>query len=288
MQRVKGQDRRPRTSLVIPVRMGSTRLPGKALRTVGERPMLWHLTNRLRHCTTPDTVVVAAPVSAENDAIAEFCRKHGLRCVRGPEDDVLGRTLMACRATHAEVGILVFGDGPLIDPGVIDYVAKAFLVEPSRYEFVGNDLLTTYPPGNEVEVFAVAALADAAARCHDPAIREHGTLFMRMNPTRYRLKNVAAPARYHRSDISLEVDTEEDLAVIEAIIGRFTDVTQVGLSEILAFLDKHPGIVAKNRNVPRRWHRYRHPAVGRAYFKTDGLQTLGSLPRAKFSPKFSF
>jgi spore coat polysaccharide biosynthesis protein SpsF (cytidylyltransferase family) len=252
--------RRMSVIAAVAVRMGSSRLPGKAMREIAGKPLLGHLLDRLALARRLDGVVVATSRRAENDIIAEYCRTCGTACFRGDEDDVLGRILGALRAQDAAIGVEVFGDGPLIDPAIVDRFVDLFVQMDGQFDFIGNDLTTTWPPGMEVEVFSVAALADAAGRCGDPAVREHGTLFMRQNPGLYRLRNIEAPSEFRRPEIELEVDTAEDLAVMEAVLRHFSHRPDVGLSELIGFMDAHPDIAGRNREVPRRWKEFRSEA----------------------------
>lgn len=242
---------------VVRVRMGSSRLPGKVLHPVLEKPLLGHLLDRLECCRRLDGIVIATSTRPENDPIEAFCRRRGVACFRGDEDDVLGRMAAAVAWAGAEVGVEVFGDCPLIDPAIVDDFVSFFLAD-GGWDFVGNDLVTTFPPGQEVEVFRAAALADAARRCGDPAIREHSTLFIRRHPDLYRVLNREAEGRLRRPDLELEVDDPEDLAVVEAVLARFEGRPDVGLAEIIGFLDAHPDIRDANTHVERRWKQFRH------------------------------
>ena len=143
--------------------MGSSRLPGKVMKPVMGRPLLGHLLDRLRLCLTIDEIIVATATAKENDVIEEFCVKENIVCYRGSENDVLDRTLSALVAASATIGVEVYGDCPLIDPQIVDEIVGYFIRNPG-YDFVSNDLKTTYPPGMEVEVSRVAALADSSKK----------------------------------------------------------------------------------------------------------------------------
>ena len=249
-----------KTVCVVLVRMGSSRLPGKALRDICGRPLLGHLLDRLALCRTLDDVIVATSTNAENDAIADYCAGRGTVVFRGSEDDVLGRLLAALQSHGATTGVLAFGDQPVLDPAVIDQLVSVFRQAGGQYDFVGNDLVTTYPPGMDAEVFSVAALADANTRTTDPAIREHATLYIRKNPDRYRLLNVEAPPALRRPELEIEVDSPEDLAVAEAIAAHFGARRDFSTGEIIAFLESAPEIAGANAHVERRWKAYRGEA----------------------------
>lgn len=245
------------TIATVQVRMGSTRLPGKVLSTVEGKPLLGHLLDRLALCHRLDGVVVATSVRPENDAIEDYCRSRGAPCFRGDEDDVLGRMLGALRQAKADTGVVIFGDCPLIDPAIVDEMVGLYEKDGEAWDFLGNDLKTTYPPGMEVEVFRMSAFEDSHLRCQDPAIREHGTLFIRQNPGLYRVRNIEAPPQFHRPELELEVDTAEDMTVLEAVLEQFAGQPRFGLAELIAFLDANPDIAARNRDVPRRWKEFR-------------------------------
>ena len=237
----------------VPVRMGSTRLPGKAMREVRGQPLLGYLLDRLDRCRHLGGVVVATTGKAADDVIAAYCRGRGVACFRGPEDDLLARLLGALKSAEATIGVEVFGDCPLIDPAIVDEIVAFFLEHRQRFDFVGNDLVTTYPPGMEVEVFGVAALEDTGRRAVEPEVREHGTLFMRQHPDLYRLHNIEAGAEFRRPELEIEVDTPEDFTVISRILEHFDGRTDYSLGEIIAFLDANPDLKALNADVPRRW-----------------------------------
>lgn len=241
----------------VQVRMGSSRLPGKVLTEVEGKPLLGHLLDRLALAKGLDGVVVATSVRPENDAIERYCRSRGTPCFRGSEDDVLGRMLGALRQVRAKTGVVIFGDCPLIDPAIVDEMIELYHQAGPAQDFLGNDLKTSYPPGMEVEVFKVAALEDAGRRCADPAIREHGTLFIRQNPELYQIRNIEAPPPFHRPELELEVDTPEDMSVMQTILEHFAGKPAYGLAELIAFLDANPDVAARNRDVPRRWKEFR-------------------------------
>ena len=247
-----------RTVAMIPARMGSGRLPGKVMTPLQGKPLLGHLLDRVGHCKNIDEVVVAIPDTIQNDCIRDYCESRSVTVFRGSENDVLDRLLQGLLWFKADVGVLIFGDGPLIDYQIIDNAIDTFH-SLGDYDWVGNDLTTTWPSGMEVEVFRVAALADTALRCVDSEIREHGTLYIRKNPKRYKLYNIDAPEEFNRPDLSFEVDVSEDLEVITYLINQFSSQSSVSLKELIGYMDDHPEFRELTSGVVRRWKRFRSP-----------------------------
>ena len=236
--------------------MRSSRFPGKVLAEVAGKPLLGYLLDRLELCRNLDQTIVSMTEVREDTAIEDYCQSRNIFCYRGDEHDVLGRLLKSYNAVDAEIGVVVFGDGPLVDPTIIDQAIDLYLAMPD-YDFVGNDLKTTYPPGMEVEVFSINALSESAERCKSSIIREHGTLFLRTNPDIFRLYNFEAEKSLRRADLALEVDTVEDFRVIQKILENFGDRASFSLQEIIEFVDSAGDLVEINKHVPRRWQQYR-------------------------------
>lgn len=245
-----------KTVAAIQVRLNSTRLPGKVMMEVLGKPLLGHLLMRLRQSKYLDEIVVSTSESPIDDPIVSFCARNNTPCFRGSEEDVLGRMLGCLTSRKANIGVVVYGDCPLIDPSIVDTMISEFCADDSL-DFLGNDLKTTYPPGMDVEVFRLEALLDSARRTDNPETREHGTLYIRLNPEIYRIRNIEAPECFRRPDLLLGLDTPEDLEVITAIFEHFGQAISFGLAEIIEFLDARPELKARNQQVFRRWRQYR-------------------------------
>ncbi|OAI39077.1 hypothetical protein AYO39_03225 [Actinobacteria bacterium SCGC AG-212-D09] len=196
-----------------------------------------------------DGVVIATTRRAEDDVIRDCGAAAGVPVYRGSADDVLARTLEAAQSVSATTIVRITADCPVIDPAVIEKVIAEF--ERRRPDFASNCLHGyEYPIGIAVEVFSVAALAEAASDATDPLEREHVTLFFERHPERFDLLGVEPPARHRRPDLRVTLDTPEDYEVLSAIYDALYERDpNFGLDAVIAFLERHPEIAARNRHV---------------------------------------
>jgi spore coat polysaccharide biosynthesis protein SpsF len=243
---------------LVLVRMGSSRLPGKPLKQVMGTSILDFLLLRLGQCRRLDQIIVTIPNGQKDDVLQKHCEKRNISFFRGDEEDVLGRIAGAVAKFQLDAGVTIFGDCPLIDPAIVDSTIDYFKSQRGKYDFVGNDLKTTFPPGMEVEVFTKESIHQASLIESDPSIREHGTLHIRQNPSQFKLHNIECSGKFFRPELELELDSQEDFEVIEKVITHFHPRTDFSLDEIIDYMDKNPELLAKNGNVPRKWKEYRN------------------------------
>jgi spore coat polysaccharide biosynthesis protein SpsF len=76
------------------------------------------------------------------------------------------------------------------------------------------------PVGGAVEGARAELLLEAAARATEPYDREHVTPFLKRPELRHRVFEPLAPISVRRPDLRFTIDTAEDLAYMEALLGR--------------------------------------------------------------------
>src|SRR5262249_14352662 len=108
-----GLSARMRVVGIIHARMGSTRLPGDMLAGLAGRPLLWHIITRMRMAVSLDDLALATTSESGDDILAMFAKGLGLAVIRGPEENVLQRFVMAAEARRADVVVRINGDAPL-------------------------------------------------------------------------------------------------------------------------------------------------------------------------------
>ena len=168
-----------RTLAIIQARMGSSRMPGKVLKLVAGKPVLWHVIHRLRQCREIDDVVIATTTHASDDPLIDFARDQHTLITRGPEDNVLERYLLAIQTYDADLIVRVTGDAPLVDPQLIDTMLAAIKHE---HADICHGHLHNAPQDAKVIHEGFTAISRRALEQlsrhggHDPAVREHVTV----------------------------------------------------------------------------------------------------------------
>lgn len=187
--------------------MGSTRLPGKILRPIGNRLLLEHVLHRLSFLAHPATVVVATTEAARDNVVAEFCERTNVACFRGSENDVLARYYHCARRWRFDQIVRLTADNPFTDIEELDRLLDLHAATNSDF----SHSFTTLPVGVGAEVFSYDALEASFLEGHATYHREHVDEFLLENGARFKTSVLAAPAAKNRPDVRLTVDTEEDL-----------------------------------------------------------------------------
>lgn len=235
-----------RTVAIVQARTGSTRLPNKVMRTIGDTPMIGVLLQRLSDAKRVDGIVLATTDTAADDCLASYVRGLGYSVFRGSETDVLDRYYGAAREAGADVVVRITGDCPLVDPALVDDVCARFAT--GDVDYASNVDPPTFPNGLDVEVFAFHVLQRAWKEASRPRDREHVTPFIRESG-RFATANVSCAC-----DESAErwtVDELADLGMVQRIFAHFGPRRDFGWTEVLALRSKHPEWFMDNRHLAR-------------------------------------
>ena len=120
----------PEFLVVIPARLGSTRLPRKPLADIGGKPMVVRVAERAKQSLAQSVVV--ATDSAEIEAA---CNEHRIKCLLTSPDHPTGTDRLAEVAQLLKLPantllVNVQGDEPLMPPELINQVAQTLANNP--------------------------------------------------------------------------------------------------------------------------------------------------------------
>lgn len=129
LRRPRHMSSKPHILGVLPARWGSTRFPGKMLHPIGGRPLILRVLDRVRMARTLHEVCVATDDRRIEDAV----RAEGGTAVLTRPDHPSGtdRIAEALTGRAADIVINIQGDEPLIEPELIDRLARTLAEDPT-------------------------------------------------------------------------------------------------------------------------------------------------------------
>lgn len=235
-----------RVNAVIQARLGSSRLPGKVLRTLGDRPVLdWVVAAALR-ADGIDEVVVATSTSESDDAVADRAASLGAQVIRGSEADVLSRFTAAIDLYPCDAVVRLTADCPLLDPELIALVVSTMRSTPWA-DYVSTTLVRTLPRGLDTEIVRSSILQDLnrSATGHD---RVHVTSAVYADPVAYRCLGLTFAPR--ADDLRVTLDTAEDAALLDGLVTALGG--QRGWRAIVDVLRSRPDLIQLNAAVTQK------------------------------------
>ena len=245
------KDTKKRIIIIVQARMGSTRLPGKILKTILGKPLLGYLIERLQRVSLADKIIIATTTNESDNTIVDFCQKEGVSVFRGSEEDVLSRYYLSAEENQADVVVRITSDCPLSDPKLIDSCIQFFLDNTHQYDYVSNSIERTYPRGFDVEVFSSGALWKAHKLAFSASDREHVTLFMYKNPKQFRVGSIKQGKDL--SEYRLTVDTPEDFELIRLILeSLYPKNPNFNLEDVTKILEEQPEWVKINAHIQQK------------------------------------
>ncbi|MBF0469830.1 MAG: hypothetical protein HQL48_00495 [Gammaproteobacteria bacterium] len=246
-----------RVVIFIVARLGSSRLPQKQLRLIGDKPLLAWAVHELKRCREVDEIVIATLAGEENDPLRHFAQKEGISCFsyEGEVDRVTTRLRVAAESFRADIPVLISGDWPLFDAPLIDQQIRLIKHHPDA-----NVLRLIPPPDGKicamggVSIYRTSAWqqADDQADPQQPWQREHHFPLIYLRPHEYRFcelqlrQLLIPPAR-------LTVDTTADLEFFQTIYLRLQEKgLPFTLPHTVDLLLEHPELTQINAHVYQR------------------------------------
>ncbi len=219
--------------------MSSTRLPGKVMRLINGKPMIYWQIQRIKKAKLLDKLILAISEDASDDVLAEYLDAMDQVYVRGSLNDVLDRFIKVESIYKSQSIVRLTGDCPLVMPELIDEIIKQFYE--NNLDYMSNILALTYPDGLDVEVFKSSVLGRLQRLNLSESEKEHVTLGIINRQEIFLTKNV-----YNEKNLSSfrwTVDTQKDFEFISKIFDNFK-LNEVGFSQkdLEVFIQSNPKI----------------------------------------------
>lgn len=203
-----------KVTAIVLCRMDSRRLPGKVLKEVHGRPLIWYSVTRCKQIRDLDVVIATTDRDIDNP-IADWALSQNLQLFRGAVNNVARRIVDCIEYFGTDYFFRVNADSPFLEPCLIEKAYNKMLR--SDFHFVTNLLPRSYPYGVSVECFDSNVYVSAYKRMITMQHQEHPTTYFYENHEKYNYFNLKCAVK-RISNISLTVDTVDDLSIFTVVV----------------------------------------------------------------------
>ena len=210
-------------TMLIPSRIDSNRLYGKALMRINGKELLDYVLEACLKAHLIDFVgIITTDRNDDFDIYEKFCGKIFVyRCPEPDYNNVLLRYDLAIREIEKKIDkkikhvMRVTNDCPLLyyKPHIIDIVIAAHLKD--NNDFTHNRGLMGYPSGFDIEIMKREVIKKALKAATKEEL-EHVTLHIKNNSGLFKIGEVDAP--FVMGNRKYSIDTKEELENIKKII----------------------------------------------------------------------
>lgn len=200
-----------KTVAIIQARLGSTRLPYKMMLSLHGKPLIEWVIKRVQKSKKLDDIVVAIPISQENDILENYIKKLGVKVYRGSESNVLNRFYEAVKNENVTHIVRICADNPLIDGNEIDNLIKFYIKNSCDYAYNHIPKDNLYPDGLGAEIISFELLKFLNENVVLQNHKEHCLSYIWDNKEKFTIKTFDPPnKKLYRADVKLDVDTFDD------------------------------------------------------------------------------
>jgi spore coat polysaccharide biosynthesis protein SpsF (cytidylyltransferase family) len=217
--------------IIILSRFNSSRLPGKALIEFDGKPLLAKIIERLSYVFGKNDITIATSAESSDDPIEKLALTEGIEVFRGDLNNVASRFFEAAANKKLDYAVRITGDSLFIDPAIV--IKLLDFLKTEDFDLISNRT-ETYPIGQTIEIVNIETMARLIGNFNNCDDREHVTQYFYKNESALALKihcHKNEDGRFR--DLSLAVDTSEDLAQARKVIAVIGDrFRNVGYKEI--------------------------------------------------------
>lgn len=227
-----------KTAIFITIRLDSSRLPEKTMRTILGKPVLEHIVQRAKLAKNFDEIVVCTTERSVDNQVAELAQSLGVKVFRGSLEDKLERWNGAAKQYDIDYIVTFDGDDLFCEPILLDMGADQ--IRAGKYDFIES------PPGLICGAFTYAFTAKALKKvCEIKDSTDTEMMWTYFKDTRlFRtgcLKNVEDI--YFSEEYRLTLDYPEDFEFFTKVFEHFQcGKNDVPLKRIVAYFQDHPEI----------------------------------------------
>ncbi len=234
--------------VLIPVRTGNTRLPGKALKKIDGKEIILYLVERLKTCKNIRKVIVCTTISSSDDVLSELLARKKIDFFRGSEKDILDRFYATSKKFQTDFIINVDGDDIYTDPVYVDQMAQHF--ENTRADYID---MIGFPFGFRSVGFSKNALSKICElKGTDDTETGYRDYFTTVDI--FKISNIHYSDIEFPKNIRLSLDYEEDLKLAKIILDKLGN--NFHLFDILQLFKSNPELLEITADLDSKWEQH--------------------------------
>ena len=228
---------KPKLVAVLACRNQSNRLYGKPLQFLDKKNkirVIDQIIFSLKKINLFDNIILAIAKKKENIIYEDVAKKHQIKFIYGPEDNVIKRLILSADRYNADEIFRVTSESPFIYHELVQKMLNIYRESKLDAIFLDNIV-----DGSGFEIFSLNSMK-ASLKFAKGDAKEHVTKYIRLNKKKFKIIKFNAPKNLFRKDLRLTIDNPEDLIVCKAIYDKFEkDAPLFSLKKIINFLDKN-------------------------------------------------
>ncbi len=218
-----------KTAVFLQVRVGSTRLPGKALLPLENLTVIEHAMRNLKDVDADIFALLTEPESELQ--LSGLADKWGFQLFVGDRDDVLKRYSDAVKYFSAETVVRATGDNPLVSGALANAVIKYHHLKNADFS-----AFTGMPLGTGVEILKGESIILADALSVDTYEREHVSPYLYFRENEFRINRVPVSGEYYFPEGRVTLDTMEDYIFLKNIFRQLNSCEKINIQTLVTWL----------------------------------------------------
>lgn len=231
-----------KTVAIIQARLGSTRLPGKSLLSLCDKPIIQHVIERVQRARLLDDVVVAIPDEKDNDKLKNAIKdtKAGTFVGKGLDDrDLIGRYCRCAEIHGATTIVRVCADNPCVDPGEIDRLISRYSRNTLGWKVLFSNTHNIqnngYPDGLGAEIYDFKFMKWMNENVKGVDYREHPHKWAEDHGLVW---TIMCPSEFRRPELKLDINTQRDYDKMAKFFDAvYLDKPNFGSLDVVAYFD---------------------------------------------------
>jgi spore coat polysaccharide biosynthesis protein SpsF len=227
---------------LITARLKSTRLPRKVVLEINDKPVIWHMINRLKLSNVLDRIILCTSPNPQDKPLVDIAVRENIDYFLGSEEDVILRLYEAARKFELDYVLNITADCPLVSIEYLDVIVD-------KYKETNADFIRCLklPHGFFSYGLKIEAMKKVCEIKKSGETEVWGRYFT--DTGLFNVVDIDIPAKYIRPNYRLTLDYPEDFEFFKKVFEHFgKNAYKASMPDIIKYLDENPLIVEINRH----------------------------------------